>query len=160
MDIGPWCDELTARLPELLWKLPVWPKNYRSYVPWGLFEIKDDWTPQMAIGEIQQKTHQLRQMSAYSAQAQYLSRQIFQQVQVLVLLSHKLPSHAEYVFEKKAITRADYQRELQEQIYILELQKQALERSALQSDYAKEIRQEIEKVSYKINELKGFLGKN
>lgn len=160
MDIGPWCDELTERLPELLWKLPVWPKHYRSSIPRGLFTIKEDWTPQMAIAEIQQKTHQLRQMSSHSSQAQYLSRQILQQVNVLVLLSQQLPSHVEYVFEKKAITREDYQRELQEQVYILELQKQALERSAKHSQYAKEIQQEIEKVAFKLAELKGILGKS
>lgn len=159
MDIAPWCDDLLERLPELIWKLPVWPKNYRSHIPWGLFDIKDDWTPSMAIAEVQQKIYQLRQMPSHSSQAQYLSQQILRQVNVLVLLSQKLPSHVEYVFEKKAITRQEHLAELKEQIYILNLQKDALVRNASHSAYTEAMSKEIEKVSNKIMELNHLLEK-
>ncbi len=157
MDCDAWCDELAQRLPELMWKLPFWPKNYLSQIPFNLFEMKPDWTPAMAIHEVQNHIHRLRQLPLDSERANYLSQKILQQIQVLVAISKKLPKNSSFLLDKKALTRQDYRLELEEHIYRLKLQKNALQRSALNSAYQPEIQQEIDKIEHQIHDLKNQL---
>ena len=154
MDCDVWCEKLAQRLPELMWKLPIWPKNYLSQIPSHLFEIKSDWTPLMAIHEVLNHIHRLRELPANSAKANYLSKKILQQIQVLVTLSKKLPEYAYDSHQKKGLTRQDYQDFLHEQVQRLVLQKQALARSAVQSAYQQQIQEEIKKIEHHISELK------
>lgn len=123
MLIESYCDKLSARLPELMWKLPVWPKNYVRYIPKHLFNITLDWQPAIAINEVYSNINGLRSLEIDSNKALYLSKRIAQQINVLVMLSQKLPENFCYRPEKRAVTRSNYKQELSEQLFNCELQK-------------------------------------
>ncbi|HBB52891.1 MAG TPA: hypothetical protein DCZ80_03205 [Legionellales bacterium] len=153
------CEHLTQRLPELMWKLPVWPKNFLKLIPVGLFQIQHQWTPQQAIAEIQKHIQQLRLLPADSAKANFLSQKIFKQIETLVMVSKKLPQDFQVPIEKNALTRMDYVSSLQEQIHALDLQIHALENSMQLSNYPEKVQEEIHKAKAYLFKLQQLLVK-
>ena len=157
MSIESYCDKLAERLPELMWKLPVWPKNYVQYIPKHLFNITIDWQPAIAINEVYTNINRLRLLEIDSAKALHLSNKIAQQINVLVMLSQKLPANFCYKPVKRAVTRSNYKEELSEQIFNYELQKKSLERSLQHSPYKILIQLEIDKIDNAMRELQNTL---
>ena len=158
-DLHQWCEHLTQRLPELMWKLPVWPKNYLKLIPVGLFQIKHNWTPQNAIFEIQQHIQHLRLLPPDSAKANFLSQKILKQIEALVMVSKKLPKDFQAPIKKNALTRHDYLASLQEQIHALNLQIQALENGRQLSAYPEKVQEEIQKAKAQMMKFEQLLAK-
>ena len=85
------CKNLHERLPELIWKLPFWPKGYQDYLPFGLFERRVDFTPEVSVAEIAKHLNTLNELPHDSVKATYLSQKIAKQVQALVEISKRIP---------------------------------------------------------------------
>lgn len=153
------CEKIQGRLPELLWKLPYWPKGYLSYIPIHLFESRHDWTPSMAINEISKHLQRLKALDANSAKAQYLCQKIARQIEVLVVVSKLLPSDQKAFLPSKRLTRHDYVEDLQLQYDLLQRQKQAFEETMRESAYADLIAVDYHQVLDRMKQLENLLQK-
>jgi hypothetical protein len=147
------CKNLHERLPELLWKLPFWPKGYQDYLPFGLFEKRTEFTPEIAVAEIAKHLHSLNQLEFDSAQARFLSQKIAQQVRALVEISKLIPPEKRQKLLPKGITREDYLAYLQERKIGLLIQEQALKKAHLREQVSQEVSLELQHIQQLIQEV-------
>lgn len=120
------CQLIRQRLPEILIKLPAWPKGFRNWIPPGLFFETSDWTPQKAVHEIEMHLNRLESLSLSQQQAFFLSQKILKQIEILVLLSKKLPNNFQLPLSFKGVTRQQHREELEHLQQMLNKQKNAL----------------------------------
>ena len=153
------CEKIQGRLPEILWKLPYWPKGYLNYIPANLFESKPDWTPSLAINEIFKHLQRLKVLDANSAKAQYLCHKIARQIDALVIVSKLLPPDTKPFLPSRRLTRLDYLEDLQLQYDLLQRQKQAFEETMRDSAYADLIAIDYQRVLDRIKQLENLLQK-
>lgn len=89
-----WCEQLLLRLPELEWRLQIWPVGYKKKIPEGLFQNQNELTPELAFNELRSHLLQLDQMDESTNGAKFLAEKIAKQIDVLVDLGKsKLKKH-------------------------------------------------------------------
>jgi len=131
-ELKPYCEKISARLPEILWRLPVWPKGYLNAISPGLFIRKPYWTPYQAVAEVEMNLQQLQSMGVDSRQAQFLSQKIEKQIEVLVMLGKKMRVSGR-LYLQPGLTRAQHQSRLWAKKNELLAQKHALQVASKQS---------------------------
>lgn len=147
------CKNLHQRLPELVWKLPFWPKGYQDYLPFGLFERRVDFTPELAVAEIARHLQSLDKLAFDSINAKFLSQKIAKQVQALVEISKLIPPEKRKGILPTGITRDDYYAYLQERKISLVIQQDALKKALSRAHVSHEVAAELEKISVCIQEV-------
>ena len=132
LELKPYCEKISARLPEILWRLPVWPKGYLNAMTPGLFIRRPYWTPQQAVAEVEMNLQQLQSMPIDSRSAQFLSQKIEKQIDVLVMLGKKMRGSGR-LYLQPGLTRAQHQSRLWAKKNELLAQKYALQLASKQS---------------------------
>ena len=123
--------ELTARLPELEWKISSLSSTISSHrVPRGLFRSGIELTGPACVEEIKAEIHALSQQKNERS-AQYLADRIKQKVNVLVALCQiesrkNKPEEKVYFGVKMLSTRQQWIITLEKDISTLEAQQQAM----------------------------------
>jgi hypothetical protein len=140
--MNQWCEQLLARLPELEWRLPVWPTGYKKHIPEELFQNLKQLTPDEAFKELRHHVFQLKQMDESSLAASFLAEKIAKQIEVLVDLGKKLPIKNELNFKPGLTRKQQMQRLYEKKQHLLEQQKalgmawQRLQLPAIQDEMA------------------------
>ena len=147
------CKNLHERLPELIWKLPFWPKGYHDYLPFGLFERRVDFTPELAVAEIARHLQTLNHLSFDSLYAKFLSQKIAKQVQALVEISKSIPPEKRRGILPRGITGEDYLAYLQERKISLIIQQESLNKALSRQQVSQEVALELEKINTCLQEI-------
>ena len=147
------CKNLHERLPELIWKLPFWPKGYQDYLPFGLFERRIDFTPELAVAEIARHLQTLNQLSFASLKAKFLSQKIAKQVQSLVEISKSIPPEKRRGILPRGVTREDYMAYLKERKISLIIQQESLKKALSRQHVSQEVALELEKIKTCLQEV-------
>ena len=147
------CKNLHERLPELIWKLPFWPKGYQDYLPFGLFERRVDFTPEVSVAEIAKHLNTLNELPHDSVKATFLSQKIAKQVQALVEISKRIPPEKRSRLLPRGITREDYLAYLQERKISLLIQQESLNKAVLRAHVSQEVGLELEKIQACLHEV-------
>jgi hypothetical protein len=127
-------NDLTARLPELEWKINELGSAFSKYnLPKGLFRSKNELDGPACIAEIKTDIHALS-LQKNERSANYLAERILQKVNVLValcqILSRKPKVEDKSCFGVKMLsTRQQWIRDLEVKIQAMEAQRQAMGRS-------------------------------
>lgn len=127
---------LSARLPELAWKLGALDSTLNpKLLPRGLFNYQFEMTPQSCIDEINENLQAVKNQTNERS-AHYLAERIHQKINVLVRLCHlrgeKKSQAGSMPFGVQAInTRQQWLQTLQDDIASLNAQQQALQHAFL-----------------------------
>lgn len=154
-----WCQVIRQRLPEILIKLPAWPKGYRNWIPQGLFFEGSDWSPQKAIQEVESHLKRLESLQLSQSQAFFLSEKILRQIEVLVLLSKQFPQNFHMPLNFKGLTREQHRLELEQYHQMLSRQKNALEQRLKTTPNDLSIQHDMQNLEKKIMEIQDRLTK-
>ena len=144
---------LHERLPELIWKLPFWPKGYQDYLPFGLFEKRAEFTPDVSVAEIARHLQTLNGLPHNSIKAIFLSQKIAKQVQALVEISKHIPPEKRRGLLPRSITRDDYLAYLQARKDSLIIQQQSLKKAFTREHVSAEVGLELEKIQACLHEV-------
>lgn len=131
MNIESLLTNLSARLPELRWKLSQLGPSFRvSSLPKGLFRLNTAIEPQAYVQEIQQDILTLAQREDYQCSV-FIAEKISQKINVLVSLCHqyrpinKVKTTPAFTVDR-LISRQQWLDSLAKEISLLEEQQQAL----------------------------------
>lgn len=152
-----WCHKLLARLPELHWSLPFWPKSYMTYIPFGAFQIAVNWQPKDAIAEIESNIKLLLNLGPHPNQSAYLSAKILKQIDALVMISQRLIKHTSMPMIQAGLTRPQQLSNLNRKKYELEEQYQSLKKAQSYSKFNQEIESELKKVHEHLQYVKKLI---
>ncbi len=130
MDIDHLLQQLSARLPELQWKMACLGGSISSHaLPRGLFRYAFDYKPLACLAEIHADIKSLSEQNSLQS-AYYLSQKIHQKITVLVALCNKKAKNKagkKAAFGvRKLSTRQRWLQALEKEIEDLEQQKKAL----------------------------------
>ena len=152
--------EIESRLPELEWKLnAIGQYINKKQLPRGSFRLKLELTPEDCIKEIREDLFNLKQ-EKNPIVANHLASRIGAKINILVSIC-KLKDNKTLVYksnvELKAIsTRETFLKNIETNIYKLELQKQAL--NALVIDKSNDlVKLDLASIDYQLTQLKRLL---
>ncbi|MFT4058680.1 MAG: hypothetical protein QM652_03930 [Legionella sp.] len=134
MESNQLLNDLSARLPELEWKINELGAAFSAYrLPRGLFRTRNETNGSMYIAEINADIYALSQQTNERG-ANYLAQRILQKVNVLVSLcqifSNKIQTGEKNYFGVKMLsTRQQWIHDLEVEIQTMEAQRQAMNRT-------------------------------
>lgn len=146
-----------ARLPELAWRIPYWPKNYKNFIYPGLFYRVGEWQPKDALFEVEERLQALMAMPADSGQAKLMSQKILKQIEALVKIGQELKAQPKALNVPRGLTRALYIQALTEKKQALVKQHQALVQAQKKSAHAPAIQIELERIQAHLEQVEKLL---